>query len=128
MGMKPRVLVIDDNKEIRDLFQWMFNLSGFTVELAENGYEGIEHFKIKKPDLIFLDVNMPGMDGLQTLQEIRKTDPMAQCPVLVVTGVSESPKINDMLNLGALECVSKPFDVFELQNKISHILGPSKMA
>jgi len=128
MNKQPIILVIDDDKEIRDLFKWMLEASGYFVEFGINGLHGLKIFNEIRPDLIFLDIKMPGMDGFQTLKEIRKSDPNGDCPVLVITGFADNSRLVDMLNLGAQDYICKPFNISELYNKIQSVLGISRVA
>ena len=78
------ILVVDDERMICDLLRSAFSAHGHEVFTATSGCEGLELFRKLKPRFTLLDLNMPGMDGIQVLQEIRKTDPTA--PVIVLTG------------------------------------------
>lgn len=123
MNKQTTILVIDDDKEIRELFKWMLEASGFHVEFGINGITGIEKFREVQPDLIFLDVKMPDMDGFQALNEIRELDPNGKCPVLIISGFVDTSKIMDMMNNGASGFICKPFNINELQEKIQSSLG-----
>jgi len=123
MNKKPIILVIDDDSEIRNLFKWMLESAGYHVALGINGYDGLNKYHAIHPDLIFLDIKMPEMDGVQTLQEIRKSDPEHHCPVLVLTGFSDNAHLHEMLRCGAQDFISKPFKLDDLHDKIHSILG-----
>src|SRR3989338_1048191 len=78
------ILVIDDERMICDLLRSVFSAHGHEVLMATSGREGLELFRQRKPRFTLLDLHMPGMDGIEGLQEIRKIDPHA--PVIVLTG------------------------------------------
>lgn len=81
--MPKRILIIDDDKAIRDAFTHALEDTSFEVDVAVNGEEGIEKEKAGKFNLIYLDLKMPGINGVETLREIRKID--ADVPVYIVT-------------------------------------------
>ncbi len=93
--MNGKILVVDDEADIRLLLRMELQERGFTVLEAENGPEGIEMFKAGHPDLVIADLKMPGMDGLAMIQEMRKSDDMAQ--FIVLTGYASVET--------ALECI-----------------------
>ncbi|MBT3209570.1 MAG: response regulator [Bacteroidetes bacterium] len=72
--MKKNILVIDDDFAIRQSFILTFEDTNYNVVVAESGYEGIDKFKMQKFDLVYLDLKMPGMNGVETLNELRKID------------------------------------------------------
>jgi PAS domain S-box-containing protein len=101
------VLVIDDDANVRDLMKRSLTLEGFHVELASDGYAGLELARKAKPAVITLDVMMPGMDGWLVLNELKGDDELSHIPVVMVTIVDEK---NLGFSLGAVEYVTKPID------------------
>src|SRR5699024_1945246 len=90
------------------------------VEEAENGAEAVEKYKIEKPDLVTMDITMPGMDGVTALKEIKKTDPDAK--VIMCSAMGQQSMVMDAIQAGALDFIVKPFDtdrVIESLDKIS---------
>ncbi|MEY4093322.1 MAG: sigma-54-dependent Fis family transcriptional regulator, partial [Acidobacteriota bacterium] len=69
--MKPRILVVDDEAAVRDSLKMTLEYDGYDVTLAATGEEGVKLIEREAPDLVFLDVKMPGMDGLEVLQKVR---------------------------------------------------------
>lgn len=128
MKNQPKILVIDDDKEIRDLFKWMLEASGYNVEFGTDGVHGLKKFNEMNPDLVFLDIKMPRMDGFETLKQMKKIDPKGKCPVLVITGFVDNSRLVDMLNCGARDYICKPFNINELTGKIEAILGSARVA
>ena len=92
---------------------------GFDVALGADGREAVEATKRLRPDLIFLDVDMPRLDGLAALEEIREIDP--HVPVVVVSAVAEPEVAEKALDLGAVNFLSKPFDVKEIRFVVDRI-------
>ena len=82
--MSKCVLVIDDSQDIRDLFTVTLSYIGYEVDTVESGEKGIESIKARNYDLIFLDLQMPGQNGVETLRELRKIDD--DVPIYIVTG------------------------------------------
>ena len=104
---RGRVLVIDDEADIRAAFKIVLTDAGFTVITAADGPEGIRKNTESDPDVIILDLKMPGMGGVEALREIRKTDQAVQ--VLILTGYGDAASIRAAVDLNVYEYVSKPF-------------------
>ena len=111
--IKSHILVIDDNKEIAELLQKFLTKKNYRVTTAFNGTEGLEKFKKDKPILVLLDINMPGMDGIETLKEIKKLD--SRVGVMMITGVQEEDIAKKCLQLGAADYITKPLDLDYLE-------------
>ena len=82
--MANSVLVIDDEQSIRELMRMSLEMDGYSVILAENGWQGLEIFRSEKPDVVLLDVRMPEMDGLEVLAKIKEEAPDAE--VIIISG------------------------------------------
>jgi DNA-binding NtrC family response regulator len=103
-----RVLVIDDEKEVRASVCLVLGRSGFTTIEAAKGAEGIDLFRKDRPDAVLLDLKMPGMGGIECLQELKKIDP--DVPVIIVTGHGDVPTAVEAIKLGAYDFILKPPD------------------
>ena len=79
--MTPRVLIIDDERNIRRTFKMVLEGEGMTVAVAETGEEGLALARAERPDVVVLDVRLPGIDGIEVLQRLRKSD--ADLPVIM---------------------------------------------
>lgn len=111
-----RILVVDDDSEILDILTRGLSFEGYEVDTAENGTEAISSFKERAPDLVLLDVMMPGMDGLEVCREMRKV--RSDTPVLMLTA---KDAVNDKiagLDSGADDYIVKPFVLDELSARI----------
>jgi DNA-binding response OmpR family regulator len=121
--MAKKILIIDDELEIRSLLSTFLEKKGFAALTAESGKEGIDLANQLKPDLILLDINMPGMDGFAVLVKIKKSKETASIPVIMLTGrIDEIAKIS----ASALSCedyIGKPFELEDLLGKINKIIG-----
>jgi two-component system response regulator HydG len=118
--MKTNILVVDDLKSIRLTLGRILEDEGYNVVLAENGYQAIEAAKQTPFDLIFMDIKMPGIDGVQTFREIKKTNPKAA--VIMMTAYSVEELIKEALDEGAYAVVYKPFDIENIVSIIESAL------
>ena len=114
-----RVLVIDDDTDIRELVRDLLRRSGYLVAEASNGREGLRSLHSWRPDLVVLDVSMPGLDGWETLERIRD---VTEVPVLMLTALArELDKVRG-LKAGADDYVTKPFGRQELLARVEALL------
>jgi len=116
MNKKIRVLMVDDEAQFRETTKKLLNRRGFETILAENGEEAIEKLT-ENPDVIILDIKMPGMDGHEALREIRKLSPAV--PVIMLTGHGATPSAREALEEGAFDYLAKPCDMDLLASKIT---------
>jgi excisionase family DNA binding protein len=103
-----RVLVVDDDPEIGTLFRRVLANRSQTVTTARDGYEAIEKIHEDKYDLIFLDVKLPGMDGVETLEKIKSISP--DSIVVMMSGYSVEEEISRAIDMGAQDFIPKPFE------------------
>ena len=116
---KEKILIIDDEKEIRKLLHIVLSTNGYKVEEAENGNNGITLTAFLKPDLILLDLSLPDIDGLEVLKHIRE---FSNSPVIILSvREQESNKIT-ALDSGADDYVTKPFSLRELMARARAVL------
>jgi len=118
-----KVLVIDDEEGIRDLLDTLLSRKGYEVVLSSNGQRGLELFHRERPDVVVLDLKMPGMDGLTVLQQIRTRDP--KMPVIVLTGAGTAETELKVRALGATDYVEKEFSLHRLGDSLKRLLVPS---
>lgn len=112
MAKKGSVLVVDDEEVMRDVLDSLLSLEGYHVELAKTGEEGLDSFQQHTFDLVLLDVSMPGMGGLRTLEEILKLD--AEAVVIMITAYATFDTAIAAMQRGAFTVISKPFDNKEI--------------
>ena len=106
---RPRVLVVDDEANIRDLLSKTLALAEYDVDLAPDGRSAIERLRIIPYDLLITDLKMPGVDGLAVIREARRLK--ADIPVIIITGFSTEASAIEAVNLGASGYLTKPFRV-----------------
>ncbi len=109
-----KVLVIDDTAEVRMIITESLKIYGFATVVADDGVSGVEMARQHSPDLIICDINMPNMDGYETLTAIRGNDATATTPFIFLSGATEKPNVRRGMELGADDYLTKPFTHKEL--------------
>ena len=122
MKARLRILVADDDPNISRLEQLYLEKEGFDVKVVARGDDAVNEFRRQPPDLVILDVMMPGMDGWQVLKSIRRTSTI---PVIMVTAKDETFDKVLGLELGADDYITKPFDNKELVARVKAVLRRS---
>ncbi len=102
-----QILVIEDNKTLNEAYKMILEHEGHSVEVAQNGQEGLEKFKKLEPDLILLDLLMPILDGLGFLKQFRKLYPKNNIKIVVLTNLDQDKEITAALKLGAYKYIVK---------------------
>ncbi len=116
-----KVLIVDDQYGIRVLLFEVFGKEGYQTFQAANGKQALEIVVNESPDLVILDMKIPGMDGLEILKEIKKID--ASMKVIMMTAYGELDMIKEATELGALTHFTKPFDIDELRMAVNKQLA-----
>ena len=116
MRAEPTILVIEDDAAFLGLLVDYLEDSGYRVCTADDGLQGLEAFAREKPDLVLTDLRMPGKDGFEVLQALRKGSP--EVPVVVVTGTGDRSVGEVALALGARACVIKPITDLGLLDRV----------
>ena len=115
------VLVIDDTQQVREAFKALLESDGYEFHEADNGEDGIKLAKSVLPDLIILDVMMPGIDGFETCKRIRKDPQIGQIPILMVTALDDKESTVKGLASGADDFINKPVDRLIFLSRIKTI-------
>ena len=118
--MANRILVVDDEKEIRDLLTIYLAQDGYQVSVASNGEEAIDIAKKESPQVILLDVKMPGIDGIETCKRLKEEKETQSIPVIMVTA-HQDRDVEAYLE-GADDFVNKPFDKLEITFRVKSML------
>ena len=118
-----RILIVDDEQSVREVLSEYFTEQGYSVENAGGGEEALALVQRSTPDLVLLDVRMPGIDGVETLRRIREIAP--DVSVIMVTANEDVALARETLKLGALDYVAKPFDFVYLERAIMAGLAQS---
>ncbi len=121
--MSKRVLVVDDDRRMLELERVLFTKHGFEVVVASDGREAIEAALKSEPDLIVLDIEMPGKDGYATLMELRSHKKLKDVPVIVLSALTDDVYHKISESMGTVEHIDKPFDPERLISKAKEILN-----
>ncbi len=116
-----KILVVDDAAFMRSRCCKLLGDQGYEVVEATNGAEAIEVYRQQRPDAVLLDITMPKMDGIITLQEIMKLDPTAR--VAMVTAMGQKTMVMNALKAGARDFVIKPFDGARVLDAVQKLVG-----
>ncbi len=125
--MATKILIIEDDNAIRENLAEMLSLSGYQVETAANGVEGISQALIFKPDAIVCDIMMPLMDGYQVLETLRSTNSQATTPFIFLTSLANAEDIREGMSIGADDYLTKPFNFSDLITAIEIRLKREKI-
>ena len=123
--MKHRILVIDDETAVRESLKMILEYDGYDCLLAPSGYDGIERVERDSPDFVFLDVKMPGMDGLEVLRRIRELD--ALLPVVMISGHATVSTAVEATKLGAFDFLEKPISTERILVTIRNALDQRRL-
>jgi two-component system response regulator (stage 0 sporulation protein F) len=118
---RPVVLVIDDQPGIRRLLAEVLQEEGYAVLEAANGYDGLQKARDSRPGLILMDMKMPGMDGIETLRELKRLGIGEK--VIMMTAYGELDLVNEAKEIGATDYITKPFDIVALCDMIGRNLA-----
>src|SRR5687767_13927719 len=121
MPKRGKVLVIDDEPSIVELFTDYLTGQGFDVIPAGGGEEGLDRLRLDSPDMVLLDMRMPGLDGLETLRRIRKSN--LRVPVLMIYGNDDIAAAKEAIALGAFDYTLKPVDFDYLGRALDKMLA-----
>ena len=113
---KPRILLVDDEERFRTNLQKMLGAQGLAVKAAGSGAQALEELKLAPYDVIVLDIRMPGMDGLATLQEIKQIDPEVEA--IILSGHASMDAAMEINRLGGYDYLMKPCPLEDLLLKI----------
>lgn len=120
--MGNRILVIDDEIHILELLSYNLKKEGYDVITAETGEEGLEYLHKEKTDLLILDLMLPGMNGMEVLNQMREDEALRQIPVIMLTAKQDEKSKIEGLELGADDYLSKPFSIKELIARVRSLL------
>ena len=122
MANGKKVLVAEDDPDIRNLIVYSLQFAGFNVVEATNGVEAMTVAQAEKPDIILLDVRMPKMSGYEVCAELKSQAATQSIPVVFLSARGQEAEIKHGLELGAEEYIIKPFAPDELQRRVTSIV------
>ena len=116
------IVVVEDEEDIREVLLYNLRREGYDALGFESGPEGLEGIRSKNPDLVILDLMLPGLDGLTICQQIRQDPALTSIPVIIVTAKEEESDLVIGLALGADDYIKKPFSSLELMARVRSLL------
>jgi CheY-like chemotaxis protein len=122
---RPTVLVVDDFEDTRRVLRLWLERMGYAVLEAADGLEAVEAARTLAPDLIILDIEMPGLDGLESARRIRQHEALREIPIIAVSAYGAEQYRPRALAAGCTEYVSTPFDPAELKRLITSYVPPA---
>jgi CheY-like chemotaxis protein len=118
-----KVLIVEDHSDMRELLTWQIELMGFLPITARRGAEGVEKAVAEKPELIIMDIMMPGMDGWETAREIRAHAETQNIPILAATALFRDADLKTCIDAGCNGYIIKPFTFQDLQGKVRELIS-----
>ncbi len=119
----PSALIVDDDQDICDLVAYKLDHSGYDVRRAKDGEQAIEAVTAVQPDIVLLDIMMPGLSGLEVLERWRTEAATARLPVLLLTARAQEADVERGFELGADDYIVKPFSPRELVGRVNAVLA-----
>lgn len=124
--MNNRILLVDDEETIRYVLRETLVSDGYNVDIAEDAFQALEHFKLKQYDLIISDIKMHGMDGIQLIREIKKSD--SHLKVIFITAYGSLETVKEAAKLGVVEMIGKPFKIQEIKDVIVRMFNKNSIS
>jgi DNA-binding response OmpR family regulator len=119
---KVTVLVIDDDPVILELLRVNFEIEGFDVICASDGEEGLKRAQTDRPDAVISDIMMPRRDGLQLLADLKADPSTEDLPVILLSAKAQKNEVQQGLDMGADDYITKPFDPLELIDRLNAVM------
>lgn len=118
-----KLLHVEDDADIREIAEMALSISGeFDVVQCASGEDALAKVDTYTPDVVLLDMMMPGMTGRQTLEKLRKRPEFASIPAIFMTARAQHAEIEELLQIGAADVISKPFDPMTLSDQIKQAM------
>lgn len=121
---RPLILLVDDEEDVRFIVRARLEAAGFRVETADTGTEGLARARRLRPDLVLLDLMLPGMDGFSVCAMLKRDRRFKDIPVIIVSARSRQKDFETGIALGADAYIAKPFSGPELVRQIRELLAP----
>lgn len=121
---KKKVLIVDDEKPLLDIYHDKFSKEGFSVRLAKDGKEGLEAAEKENPDIILLDILMPVMDGITMLKKLKENKWGKDVPVILLTNLDDTSKVAEAASMGVFDyLVKQDYKIDDLVKKVKEKLN-----
>jgi two-component system, cell cycle response regulator DivK len=126
--LMKKILIVEDHADMRELLTWQIELMGFLPIPAKHGKEGVEKAVAEQPNLILLDIMMPGMDGWEAARTLRANPETKDIPILAATALFRDSDLKSCLDAGCNGYIVKPFTFQELQGKVREFIASENSA
>jgi two-component system cell cycle response regulator DivK len=126
--LMKKILIVEDHADMRELLTWQIELMGFLPISAKHGKEGVEKAVAEQPNLILLDIMMPGMDGWEAARTLRANPETKDIPILAATALFRDSDLKSCLDAGCNGYIVKPFTFQELQGKVREFIASDNSA
>jgi len=126
--LMKKILIVEDHADMRELLTWQIELMGFMPIPAKHGKEGVEKAVAEQPNLILLDIMMPGMDGWEAARTLRANPETKDIPILAATALFRDSDLKSCLDAGCNGYIVKPFTFQELLGKVREFISSSNSA
>lgn len=121
---RKKILIVEDDVFIRDIYQVKFSQENFEVHVAEDGKKAVEKLQNIIPDIILLDIMMPYMNGMEVLRSIKEDERLKNIPIIILTNISEKEKVNEGIEYGVTDYLIKShFTPSEVVHKVDTLLS-----
>ena len=117
------ILVVDDSEDMRVLLYELLHDEGYTVLSVEDGPEALDKATLHHPDLILMDMSLPGMSGWEVVERLRQIEEFRMTPIIAVTAHTAKGAAERSLAVGCTSHINKPFDIVELVNEVKALLN-----
>ena len=128
MAGRKKIIIVDDDRETREMLKMALELEGYEVAQAANGLRLISTLHVDRPDLILLDVMMSWIDGFELCRAVKKNDEFRDIPVIFISAKKTAQDIRTGLAAGAVDYFSKPIDMERLLARIAALVNPTAPA
>ncbi len=118
-----KTLVVDDDQALQEVLRDVLEAEGYTVVTADDGEQALRQWDEARPDLVLLDIRMPGMDGYEVCRRLRQWDPRRTTPIIMLTALSAEADELRGLEVGADDYMTKPFNTRELTARMRTVLS-----
>jgi two-component system, cell cycle response regulator DivK len=126
--LMKKILIVEDHADMRELLTWQIELMGFLPIPAKHGKEGVDKAVAEQPNLILLDIMMPGMDGWEAARTLRANPETKDIPILAATALFRDSDLKSCLDAGCNGYIVKPFTFQELQGKVREFIASENSA
>jgi CheY-like chemotaxis protein len=123
MSANKKILVADDDSRNRKLLETLLGADGYVVTTVNSGQATLDAVASERPDLILLDLMMPGMDGFEVVRRLKNDAETRDIPIVMVTALDDSGSRLRLLAAGVADLISKPIDRWQLKERLQQLLG-----